>query len=64
MTVPPKAPSPLRWKFLPVAKDGVTWWKWAAYTLSGEVQAESKEVFASLLDCVADAHEYLAPSAA
>jgi hypothetical protein len=49
---------PLRWEFSPLQRPtGMIWWKWRAYSQSGQLAMQSKHEFETLTECMSDARE-------
>jgi hypothetical protein len=50
---------PLRWEFTPVQRaSGMIWWKWRAYSQSGQLSMQSEREFDTLTECMQDAREH------
>ena len=49
---------PLRWEFVPVQRpNGLIWWKWRAYTQTGQLAMQSEDEFETLTECMNNARE-------
>ena len=48
---------PFRWSFIPEQspRDGSIYWRWRAFTQTGDVAMESDDAFETFTDCMNDA---------